>query len=152
MGKTLTIILLFLSSLCWGQQKITFKEEIPALSCMFIAGAFNGVNQDLLFHYNEFQTTFPNADPQFWDPSISWRNKYKNGDPTQGEAFLGSNTVFAGLTDGYHATILSRNIMITTSIIISPKSKGWKPFLKRTLLYSLSYGIGFELVYAKLIK
>ena len=29
------------------------------MSAMFLAGAFNGVSQDLLFHYNEFETTFP---------------------------------------------------------------------------------------------
>ena len=50
------------------------------MSAMFLAGAFNGVSQDLLFHYNEFETTFPHADPQFWDPEISWVNKYKNGE------------------------------------------------------------------------
>jgi hypothetical protein len=127
------------------------KEILPAVS-MFAAGALNGVNQDLLFHYHEFQNTFPNANPEFWDPSISWRNKYQNGDPAQGEAFPGSSTIFVAATDGYHATVAGRNLMITTSICLSPKTKGWKPFVKRTLLYSLSYGLGFELVYGKLIK
>jgi len=131
---------------------MSWKKEVLPVASMFLAGAFNGVNQDLLFHYHEFQNTFPNADPQFWDPEVSWRNKYENGDPAQGEAFLGSNTVFAAFTDGYHATVAARNIMITTSICLSPKTKGWKPFVKRTLLYSLSYGLGFELVYGKLIK
>ena len=119
---------------------------------MFLAGAVNGVNQDILFHYHEFESTFPNANPQFWDPDISWRNKYLNGDPTQGEKFLGSSTIFAGFTDGYHSTILARNLFITTSICLSPQTRGWKPFLTKTFIYSLSYGLGFELVYAKLIK
>ena len=129
-----------------------WKREILPVTSMFVAGALNGVNQDLLFHYHEFQNTFPNANPEFWDPSISWRNKYMNGDPAQGEAFLGSSTIFVAATDGYHATVAGRNLMITTAICLSPKTKGWKPFVKRTLLYSLSYGLGFELVYGKLIK
>ena len=63
-----------------------------------------------------------------------------------------SSTIFAGFTDGYHSTILARNLFITTSICLSPQTRGWKPFLTKTLIYSLSYGLGFELVYAKLIK
>lgn len=131
---------------------INWKREVPALACMFLAGAMNGVNQDLLFHYHEFQNTFPRANPEFWDPSISWRNKYKNGDPSLGEAFPGSSTIFVAATDGYHATVAGRNLMITTSICLSPQTKGWKPLLKKTILYTLTYSVGFELVYDKIIK
>ena len=132
--------------------KIQWSKEIIPITTMFLAGAVNGVNQDILFHYHEFESTFPNANPQFWNPDLSWRNMYLNGDPLQGEKFLGSSTVFAGFTDGYHSTILVRNLFITTSICLSPQTRGWKPFLTKTLIYSLSYGLGFELVYAKLIK
>ena len=131
---------------------IVWKKEVLPITTMFLAGAVNGVNQDLLFHYHEFENTFPRANPQFWDPSISWRNKYRNGDPSQGEAFPGSSTIFVGVTDGYHATVAARNIMITTTICISSESRGWKPFITRTLIYSLSYGLGFELMYNKIIK
>ena len=132
--------------------KIQWRKEIVPITTMFLAGAVNGVNQDILFHYHEFESTFPNANPQFWNPDLSWRNMYLNGDPLQGEKFLGSSTVFAGFTDGYHSTILARNLFITTSICLSPQTRGWKPFLTKTFIYSLSYGLGFELVYAKLIK
>ena len=131
---------------------IQWRKEIAPITTMFLAGALNGINQDLLFHYHEFESTFPNANPQFWNPELSWRNKYLNGDPTQGEKFPGSSTVFAGFTDGYHSTILARNLFITTSICLSPQTRGWKPFLTKTFIYSLSYGLGFELVYSKLIK
>jgi hypothetical protein len=131
---------------------IQWRKEIAPIVSMFLAGAANGVNQDLLFHYHEFESTFPNANPQYWNPDISWRNKYLNGDPAQGEKFLGSSTIFSGFTDGYHSTILARNLFITTSICLSPQTRGWKPFLTKTLVYSLSYGLGFELVYATIIK
>ena len=89
MNKILfTTLFLLISTFCFGQQReFRLIEEIPSMSTMFLAGAFNGVSQDLLFHYNEFETTFPNTDPNFWDPEISWKNKYKNGDPLQGARF-----------------------------------------------------------------
>lgn len=153
MEKTFTLILLFLSNFCWGQQK-EFKllEEIPPMSAMFLAGAFNGVSQDLLFHYNEFENTFPNANPQFWDPEISWVNKYKNKNPLQGAKFPGSTTILVGTTDGYHAMLSSRDIMIVTSISLSSKSCSWKHFFKKTAAYTIAYGIGFEFTYRMLIK
>ena len=38
----------------------------------------------------------------WWSMDKSWRNKWKNGDPNQGEAFLGSSTVFVFVTDAWH--------------------------------------------------
>lgn len=38
----------------------------------------------------------------FWDETIAWKNKWKNGDPKQGEKFLGSSTVFVFVTSGFH--------------------------------------------------
>ena len=52
---------MLISTLSWGQQrKFKLIEEIPSMSAMFLAGAFNGVSQDVLFHYNEFENTFSN--------------------------------------------------------------------------------------------
>jgi len=154
MNKVLiTTLFLLVSTFCFSQQReFKFIEEIPSMSTMFLAGAFNGVSQDLLFHYNEFETTFPNADPQFWNPEISWQNKYKNGDPLQGARFPGSTTILVGTTDGYHAMLSSRDIMIVTSISLSSKSRSWKHFLKKTAVYTLAYGAGFHLTYRTIIK
>jgi hypothetical protein len=39
---------------------------------------------------------------KWWNPAISWKNKWKNGDPTQGERFFGSSTFFVSLTNAWH--------------------------------------------------
>ena len=64
-----------------------------------LAGLFNGVMDTLQFHYGS--SPFP-KDSLFWNPSLSWRNKYKNGDPGQGPRFPGSTTIFVLVTDGWH--------------------------------------------------
>lgn len=38
----------------------------------------------------------------WWNPKESWRLKWKNGDPAQGERFWGSSTVFVFVTDFWH--------------------------------------------------
>ena len=50
----------------------------------FVAGASKGFNETLQFHWKEFRRQFPKANPQWFNPSISWRNKYRNGDPEAG--------------------------------------------------------------------
>jgi len=48
------------------------------------------------------QKGMPALGESFWDNSIAWRNKWKNGDPNLGERFLGSSTLFVYLVDGWH--------------------------------------------------
>lgn len=38
----------------------------------------------------------------FWVKSLSWQNKWKNGDKKQGEKFFGSSRWFVMLTDAWH--------------------------------------------------
>lgn len=38
----------------------------------------------------------------FWIKSLSWQNKWKNGDKKQGEKFFGSSRWFVMFTDAWH--------------------------------------------------
>lgn len=42
------------------------------------------------------------GNPLFWHKNIAWKNKWKNGDETQGEKFFGSSKWFVLFTDGWH--------------------------------------------------
>ena len=53
--------------------------------------------------------------PKFWDKTMSWKNKWKNGDKKQGEAFFGSSTVFVIFTDGWHHTDFLRDAFFVLS-------------------------------------
>lgn len=64
-----------------------------------LSGVFLAFKELLLFKYHS--SFFAGLNPNFWDPSISWRNKYKKRVPPK-ELFLGSTTVFVMFTDGFH--------------------------------------------------
>lgn len=122
-----------------------FRREVPALVTSLLAGVANGFAEELQHHPSEFHNTFKNANKDFWNsPEETWTNKYKNGDVSQGAAFFGSTTVFASFTDGYHASVGARTVLLSTSVALSGTGGGWKGFLKRTLAHSLAYTIGFE--------
>lgn len=67
---------------------------------IILAAIFYSIQWTLQFHYNE--SWFVRLNPNFWNPIISWVNKYKNNDPKQGEKFFGSTTFLTWTTDGFH--------------------------------------------------
>ncbi|NPV13271.1 MAG: hypothetical protein HPY57_16040 [Ignavibacteria bacterium] len=67
---------------------------------ILIAGIFKAIMDTLQFHFDK--SIFINNNKNWWNPSISWKNKYKNNDPKQGPKFFGSTTFLVSLTDAWH--------------------------------------------------
>ena len=80
----------------------------------FFSGVFAGLFESLHYHYASFKRIFKSASDQYWNPDISWINKYKvdiitdnNGLPHSISSigkprFLFSLTLLRSLTDGSH--------------------------------------------------
>lgn len=96
--------------------------------------------------------TLPNQ--QWWDPKKSWTNKWKNGDPRQGEAFFLSSTMLVALTDAWHAakTIMLQCISLA---ILAPFTllfrAQWGIWVLALLAISLVFGGIFELLFAHVL-
>lgn len=67
---------------------------------MVLAGIANSIMDTVMFRYPS--SIFNRYDANWWDPRVSWRNKWKNGDPTQGEKYWGSSRWFVRFTDAWH--------------------------------------------------
>lgn len=143
-------ILLFVPVMLPGQ--VLKKKDIAPLCLTFTAGMFEGTAEALKFHYDRVDRKLSLND-SFWDPEISWRNKYKNGDPAQGERFTGSSTTLVWTTDGYHAMRFGRNACIMTgmSLKFGDKQK-WYEYLLEIIAYYLSYQLGFTVTYDLIFK
>lgn len=87
-----------------------------ALLLFVIAGFASGVMYKMQFHYPETIFATQSYNQKYWNPAESWKNKFKNDDPWQGEAYSGSTTVFAFATDGWN---LLKFLMIGTMILAS---------------------------------
>lgn len=82
----------------------TFKSQIIIiLLLIFVAGMSKGVSDTLQFHYTKSVfSTFTNQE-QYWNPAISWKNKYEDYDKgDKSEAFLFSRSVLVWWTDAWH--------------------------------------------------
>lgn len=81
----------------------------------------------------------------WWDQSVSWRFKWKNGDRTQGERFPGSSTIFCWFTDGWHLVKGMKIACIIVAVNLHSAILPW--WWADILLYPLTWLIFFELSY-----
>lgn len=76
-----------------------------------IAGILNAI-MDRVAYLSTYERSIFNKYQkleQFCSAEKSWKNKWKNGDKSQGEKFLGSSTIFVTFTDLWH---LCKSLMI----------------------------------------
>lgn len=152
--STTTLLLLFVIC-CHGQQaqkrpSIPIGNYVLTGSLVFLAGAADGLNQALSFHYDAVKSRFPGMNDSYWNPGQSWCNKYKNGDPQQGRAFPGSRTWLAFTTDAYHLTRFSEHLLLSGAVAVKigrfSKMKWWG-YVLQGAAYWLVNRAGFAVVY-----
>ena len=83
----------------------------------------------------------------FIDPKVSWRNKYKNEDPSQGANFPFSTTILCAITDLWH---LTKNIML---VLLYVGITCYIPIINPVLdviLYYIVFGVTFEICWSRL--
>jgi hypothetical protein len=116
---------------------------------VFTAGASKGFNETLMFHWKAFRHSFPKANPNWFNPDISWKNKYKNGNPDGGARFPLSTTVLVVLTDQYHLNTFINRVAWTSTVVIKigEGKKPFKHYLLDFLYYSVCHQAGFALTY-----
>lgn len=117
-----------------------------------LSGMADGLAEVLKFHGTAFSRHCPNANMQYWLPEFSWRNKYKNGDPSCGERYWQSSRALVWLTDGYHMSRMLRNVSILAAIVIPVSFCEWWQYVAAFVSAYLCYTAGFWVVYEKLLK
>jgi hypothetical protein len=151
--KRLVFILLLLPALAYSQGfKAYLRNNGASLACMAAAGQADGWNQAAAHHYPALDRKFGLND-QYFNPAISWTNKYKNHDPAQGAAFFGSDTFLVTGTDFYHATRGGQHTFFLGAIVFKiGKRQRWYKYLIDAAAYSLAYAAGFNLTYEIICK
>jgi len=114
---------------------------------MIFAGVCNSFMDVLKTRFNK--SVFLGKKPSSWiDPAMSWPNKWKNGDKSQGERFLGSSTVFVWLTDLWHLCKMLMLLGIVVSIVFYVPIIAW--WIDWFILYC-AFTIPFEIFYSKVL-
>lgn len=141
--------------------KLLQKWLLPG-SSMFLSGLLDGTCESINYHYaNGFAPVFPHANPEFWNPAVSWVNKYKDNNPNMGPKYIGSTTFLTFTTDAYHALRTGRNCTdaLTLAFYINNSYRQRqveKPKFKKILLDALILAairnIGFCATYSLIFR
>ena len=114
-----------------------------------LAAFFNALMDTLTFHYeSSIFADYPKL-KQFFDGYLSWRNKYKNGNPLDGRKFFGSTTFLVWLTDGWH--LFKCAMLLCFAIAIVYYKPLINPVVDILILYTW-FGIVFEFFFAYVLK
>lgn len=130
---------------------VTFS--ILTMLCWILAAVCNAVMDVLAFKYK--YSIFSSRDQYYWNPSISWRNKYKDRKISNGPAFFGSTTFLVFTTDAWHLFQFLSNSFIVISMIliinIFYTPIWWQDIIIFILLKAM-WGMIFEWCYSSVFR
>ena len=125
------------------------KNKLLTGGLLFTAGLAKGFNEGLQYKYNGFEAIFPHADDQWFYPTFSYLNKYKDHDPSKGAKFPLSTSVLVMFTDQYHLNNFIQKSALTAALVIKigEGKKPFKHYIMDVLYYSACYLAGFNMIY-----
>src|SRR5688500_10749382 len=122
------------------------KNKFITGGLLLTAGLAKGFNEALQYKYNGFEAIFPHADDQWFYPTFSYTNKYKDNDPTKGPKFPLSTSVLVMFTDQYHLNNFIQKSALTAAMVfkIGEGKKPFRYYVTDLLFYSACYLAGFH--------
>jgi hypothetical protein len=132
---------------------IEMKIKLVILSSFFIclAALFNAGQDSISHHYNTSFAKALDLNEQFWNPSISWKNKYVDRDPSKErrkiDLLLFKFDVPAAFTDGWHLLkTASIFFLILSPVFLFPGR--WKMKLAYFVILSVCWNVTFNIFYS----
>lgn len=150
MRKPLTIALVLIAPLLLTAQKSTRYNPWRAVlsgSLAGLSGAAWGMHETVSHHYGRFEKRFPNANPQYFNPALSWENKYHSRIPF-------ARTLGVVGTDFKHLTATVHRVTLFgagISIAIGEKRPAWH-YVANVAASGLGFVAGFHGVYTLFFK
>ncbi|GEM_PF-2628460 len=131
-----------------------YRPPYAAMTCLFLAGMADGTVEILRHDYDNFKKVFPGARDSYWNSEVSWKNKWKDGDPAKGEKFFQSAYLLAWTTDGYHLLRSANKALICGAIVfhIGDRHKPFVHYLYDFAICSATYTAGFTTTYSLIFK
>ena len=99
--------------------QIYSPKFLAGLGTIFLAGMADGTMQTLDHDYNDFKSVFPHANDSYCNPGQSWTRKYKNCNPSEGPAYIGSTGALVCFTDLWHNAQLARDVLIVCDLTLN---------------------------------
>ena len=115
-----------------------------------LAAICNSIMDITSFHYDE--SIFSKFNPQYWNPQISWKNKYIDGDVTKGmrKIFFGLFDYPTFLTDSWHCfKSLLIFLMVGAIVLYKPLFNIWIDFVLIGCVWNVFFNSFFNHFFKK---
>lgn len=114
-----------------------------------IAGISKAIMDNIQFHFNRSIFNQLKYNQKFWNPTLSWENKYKEGSMTEPK-FFGSTTYFVFTTDAWHLFQMLMLLCLFIGIAITSFYSGSFIFMIiKISILRLFFGLSFTLFFDK---
>lgn len=124
---------------------------VYSLIFIMLAAICNAIMDTITYHW--YSSVFcGNVNRIWWDPEISWRNKYKQQEPYNG---LRKWWIFdVPCTDAWYTFKSSMVVLIVLAIITFDCTiiRFWYEYIIMIIAYGLMWNLTFNLFYNKLLK
>lgn len=117
-----------------------------------VAGISMAIMDKLQFHYlrSDFSLLM---NQQFWNPQLSWLNKYKIVDNERVPRFFLSTSWLVGFTDGWHLFKMIFHVtFIAGFVLVGFQAKDWQHLIGFTALARVHYGLIFTLYFKYILE
>lgn len=126
------------------------KALILLWLCVILSAVCKAVKDTLQFHF--YSSIFDKCNHQYWNPDVSWKNKYKYGEIGVPK-FWGSTTIFVWLTDAWHLFDMLGILFMFFACFFAVLSdfKEWAIYLSIFILFVV-YHVIFEVFFRLFVK
>ena len=130
--------------------------QILSLIFFAIAAICNALMDTIQFHWCTFRWN-NQVNDQWWNPTISWRNKYIDGDPKKGLRFKGIWGGLSNFLDAWHFFKMTQIFLIVFSIISFPfsfkicffDSYFWNELIW-VIIFGVAWNVPFNIFFTKI--
>ena len=129
-----------------------YSYLIIALVFAILSQIAKAIADKVQFHFHE--SVFKDLNQNWWNPEVSWQNKYKDGCEKFGEKFFGSTTFLVFITDAWHFFnwLQNRFIDLYTFFILINIIDTWYISVLLALLPFVLKSVVFEWLFSKKLK
>lgn len=129
---------------------------------LIIISAITSAVGDIISHkygWSIFAKYYNIFNGQFWDPIVSWKNKYIDGDPKKGRKQIYGINIHPAFLDGWHLMKSIRIICFISAITLALNleikllfNSLFITWLIYTIILGTIWNLTFSLFYNKLLK
>lgn len=121
---------------------------IVGLILVSLSAISESIMDKIQFHYDKSIFSNEKYNQLFWNPTESWKNKWKEDLKT--EKFLGSSTIFVFTTDAWHLFKFFKNTFLFIGLPLL--CLGGINIILSVIIARVLYGLTFTLYFDRLLK